>query len=109
VHFTKVIRYQPSAVVWYQHRRSMPALHKQFYDNGRAFGCYLLKILSNRTLSAKDILQFVAIDWIGSWLLFGEQHGRRPMLVAAELWGILHSTWAYWKTYGRIPLLSRVS
>jgi glycosyltransferase involved in cell wall biosynthesis len=105
----KIIRYEPSAVVWHQHRRSMPALHKQFYDNGRAFGCYLLKILSNRTLPAKDVVQFVATDWIGSWLFFGERTGRRPMLVAAEIWGMLHAPWAFWRTYRRIPLLSRVS
>jgi len=105
----KLVRYEPSAVVWHQHRRWMPALHKQFYDNGRAFGCYLLKILSNRTLPAKDVLQFVARDWIGSWLFFGERIGRTPMLVASEIWGMLHSPWAYWRTYRRVPLLARVT
>jgi glycosyltransferase involved in cell wall biosynthesis len=104
----KLIRYEPSAVVWHQHRRSMPALYKQFYDNGRAFGCYLLKTLSNRTLPVKDVVRFVVTDWIGSWMFFGERPGRRPMLVAAEIWGMLHAPWAFWKTYRRIPLLSRV-
>lgn len=109
LHAGKIIRYEPNALVWHQHRRSMPALHKQFYDNGRAFGCYLLKILSNRTASVTDVVEFFAIGWFGSWLLFGERQGRRPMLVAAELLGALHSPWAYWKTYRRIPLLTRVS
>jgi glycosyltransferase involved in cell wall biosynthesis len=108
----KVIRYEPNALVWHQHRRSMPALHKQFYDNGRAFGCYLLKVLSNRTAARGDVAKFIAWNWIGGWLLGPlviRRDGRRPMLIAAELWGALHSPWAYWKTYRRIPLLSRVS
>jgi glycosyltransferase involved in cell wall biosynthesis len=104
----KVIRYEPNAVIWHQHRRSMPALHKQFYDNGRAFGCYLLKILSNSTAQPLDVLTFAAKDWFGGWLLAGERKGRTFMLVAAEFLGALHSPWAYWKTYGRLPLLSRV-
>jgi glycosyltransferase involved in cell wall biosynthesis len=109
LHAGKIIRYEPNALVWHQHRRSMPALHKQFYDNGRAFGCYLLKILSNRTASIAGVVELFSIGWLGSWLLFGKRAGRRPMLVAAEFLGVLHSPWAYWKTYRRIPLVTRVS
>jgi glycosyltransferase involved in cell wall biosynthesis len=108
----KVIRYEPGALVWHQHRRSMPALHKQFYDNGRAFGCYLLKILSNRTVPPGAVVKFAFRDWFAGWLvgsLVKRRKGRRPMLVAAEFWGALHSPWAYWKTYRKIPLSSRVS
>jgi hypothetical protein len=107
----KVIRYEPRALVWHQHRRSMPALHKQFYDNGRAFGCYLLKIFSNQTVALPSVMKFVVWTWFGDWLLrplVVHKEGRRPMLIFAELWGALNSPWAYWKTYRRIPFLSRV-
>jgi glycosyltransferase involved in cell wall biosynthesis len=107
----RIIRYEPNALVWHQHRRSLPGLHTQVYNNGRAFGCYLLKIASNRTMARTEVARFAAKDWIGAWLLgslFRNEPGRTTTLIAAELWGALHSPWAYWKTYGRVPLLSRV-
>ena len=36
------LRYQPSAIVHHYHRREMRALRRQLYDNGRAFGVYLI-------------------------------------------------------------------
>ena len=108
----KIIRYEPTAVVWHQHRRSIPGLHTQVYDNGRAFGCYLLKVATTRTAARSNVAKFAINDWIGGWLLgsvFRGKPGRTPMLVASELWGALNSPWAYWRTFERIPLLSRVS
>jgi glycosyltransferase involved in cell wall biosynthesis len=105
-----VIRYEPRALVWHRHRRSMPGLHKQIYDNGRAFGCHLLKIASNRTVARGALAAFVAKDWIGDWLMGSLIKGRRAsMLVTAEMLGAVCSPWAYWKTYRRLPIFSRVS
>jgi glycosyltransferase involved in cell wall biosynthesis len=107
-----VIRYEPRALVWHQHRRSIPGLHKQIYNNGRAFGCYLMKIASKRSVARGALAAFAAKHWIGGWLigsLIKGGPGRTPMLVAAEIAGALSSPWAYWKTYRRIPILSRVS
>src|ERR1019366_2954676 len=100
----RIIGYEPNALVWHQHRRSLPGLHTQVYNNGRAFGCYLLKIASNRTIARTEVARFAAKDWIGAWLLgslFRNEPGRTTTLIAAEFWGALHSPWAYWKTYGR--------
>jgi cellulose synthase/poly-beta-1,6-N-acetylglucosamine synthase-like glycosyltransferase len=107
-----IIRYEPCALVWHQHRRSMPALHKQIYNNGRAFGCYLMKLASNRSVARGPLAAFAVKDYIGRWLLgslIKGGPGRTPMLIAAEMLGALHSPWAYWKTYRRLPLFSRFS
>jgi hypothetical protein len=59
-----------------------------------------------------QVARFALRMWMGGWLvgsLLRAKPGRTPMLVTAELWGALHSPWAYWKTYRQIPLLSRVS
>ncbi len=37
------LHYDPSALVWHTHRRQFAALHRQVYDNGRSFGCYLIR------------------------------------------------------------------
>jgi len=106
-----VIRYEPLALVWHHHRRSLPGLHKQVYNNGRAFGCYLMKTASNRSVARGALAAFAAKHWIGGWLigsLVKGGPGRTPMLVAAEMLGALSSPWAYWKTYGRLPF-ARVS
>ena len=99
------VRYEPSALVWHQHRRAMPDLHKQIYNNGRSFGCYLLKAAANRTTPRSDVFRFAVRNWIGGWLLgslFSRQAGRNLSLVAAETWGAMHAPWAYLTTFRRL-------
>lgn len=101
----RAIWYEPTALVWHQHRRLMPGLHTQIYNNGRAFGCYLLKLATSRTLARTDVMHF-AIQWIGSWLLgslIRGGPGRSFMLVASEICGCVSSPWAYRKTYQKFP------
>jgi glycosyltransferase involved in cell wall biosynthesis len=100
------IRYEPSALVWHQHRRAMPGLHKQIYNNGRSFGCYLLKAAANRTTPRSEVFRFAVRNWIGGWLLgslFSRQPGRNFTLVAAETWGAMHAPWAYLTTFNQLP------
>ena len=96
------IFYEPTALVWHQHRRAMSALHGQIYNNGRSLGCYLLKVAKQRTVARRAVADFALRNWIGKWLLASLVRGgpgRTPMLVVAELWGALHAPYAYWKTY----------
>ncbi len=98
-------RYEPTALVWHQHRRATAGLYKQIYNNGRSFGCYLLKIRKQRTVPASTLARFAIWDWIGAWLLgslFRRRAGRTFPLIVAETWGALHAPWAYLKTYERI-------
>ncbi len=100
------IRYEPDALVWHQHRRAISGLHKQIYSNGRAFGCYLLKIAGAGTLGAPQVAGFALHYWIGGWLLksfFRRTPGRNVALAAAESWGAVHSPWAYLATYRKWP------
>ncbi len=100
------VRYEPSALVWHQHRRSMPGLHMQIYNNGRSFGCYLLKAAARRTAARSDVFHFALRDWIGSWLLgslFSQRPGRNFSVVAAETWGAMHAPWAFLTTFHKLP------
>jgi len=99
------IRYEPAAFMWHYHRRELPHLRKQLYNNGRAFGVYLLKILRTRTVARSSVLRYALVNWLGGWLLTrllktATKKERFPVqLVLAELWGATHALWAYGATY----------
>jgi glycosyltransferase involved in cell wall biosynthesis len=97
-------RYEPTALVWHQHRRATAALYKQVYNNGRSLGCYLMKVRKHRTVPVSTLARFVLVNWIGKWLLgslFHPRAGRGLGLIAAEAWGAMYAPWAYLKTYGK--------
>jgi glycosyltransferase involved in cell wall biosynthesis len=99
------IRYEPAAFVWHYHRREPEQLRKQLYNNGRAFGVYLLKILRTRTVPRSCALRYALFRWLGGWLVVrllktATKRERFPVrLVLAELWGATHALWAYGATY----------
>ena len=99
------IRYEPAAFVWHYHRRESGQLRKQLYNNGRAFGVYLLKILRTRTVPRSCVLRYALVTWLGGWLVArllktATKRERFPVrLVLAELWGATHALWAYGATY----------
>ena len=99
------IRYEPAAILWHYHRRYPEQLRKQLYNNGRAFGVYLLKILRSRTVPRSAALRYALCSWLGEWLVLRllaaitKRERFPPRLVLAELWGATHAPWAYGATY----------
>jgi glycosyltransferase involved in cell wall biosynthesis len=98
------LRYEPLALVWHHHRRDMANLRRQIYYNGRSYGVYLIKRWRERRIGRRALATYVLGKWL-PWLvgrlalrLVGRYH--LPLsLLWAELWGALHSPWAYWRTY----------
>jgi glycosyltransferase involved in cell wall biosynthesis len=89
--------YEPAALVWHVHRRSLSLLKRQLYDNGRGFGSYLITCLRNGTITFPVFLEFIIHEWLGWWLL---RRLVRPTCIArpfviAELWGAIASPFAY--------------
>jgi hypothetical protein len=98
------IYYEPTALVWHQHRRSISGLRRQIRNNGRAFGCCLLTIAKRQSVPRSEVAHYALRRWIGGWLLGSLLPGgpaSSPALVGVELWGALQSPVAYWKTYRR--------
>jgi glycosyltransferase involved in cell wall biosynthesis len=90
--------YEPSALVWHEHRASWSGLRSQLRDNGCAFVSYLLTCARNRSLGRGAITRF-AMGWVVNWLLRRcvrpGNHKRR--LILAEIQGMLEGPLAYWK------------
>jgi glycosyltransferase involved in cell wall biosynthesis len=99
-----VIRYEPGALVWHQHRRDMFGLRRQLYSNGKSFGVFLIKLWMTRRIYRRKIITYVTRRW-GRWLvgrvLRGclRRHNLPLPLLWAEFWGALHAPWAYASTY----------
>jgi glycosyltransferase involved in cell wall biosynthesis len=99
-----VLRYEPNALVWHQHRRDRTGLRRQLYNNGRSFGVYLIKLWKTGQVRRQKVLSYFFRRW-GRWLfwrimrgLFRRHHLPLPLLWA-EFWGALHAPWAYIATY----------
>lgn len=92
--------YEPAAVVWHHHRREMPELQRQIFDNGRGFACYLLTAARTRTFHPLAIAHFALRPWLGGWLLrrLLRPRGFPRRLVAAELAGALLGPYYYLAT-----------
>jgi glycosyltransferase involved in cell wall biosynthesis len=99
-----VLRYEPNALVWHQHRRDMPGLRRQLYSNGKSFGVYLIKLWKTRRIYRRKLISYVILRW-GRWLVVRVVRGclRRqhlPLhLLWAEFWGAIHAPWTYVATY----------
>lgn len=61
--------YRPSALVWHSHRRTLPELRRQLFDNGRSFGAYLVTCFRRRSVPRHAILRFAVQDWFVRWIL----------------------------------------
>jgi hypothetical protein len=97
-------RYEPRALVKHHHRREWRALERQLYDNGRAFGVYLMKIAKRAAIPRGTTVWYAVRVWL-AWLV---SRGVRRMLrrdrlpaplVLRELWGAVSAPWAYRATY----------
>lgn len=64
------LRYEPSALVYHTHRRSITALDMQIYNNGRGFGAYLLTVARNEPMKRRQTLWFALRSWIWPWLIY---------------------------------------
>lgn len=95
------LRYEPCAYVWHRHRRTMSALRKQIYFNGRSFPAYLLTILHNDPRKVWAVTWFGLRGWLWGWLgkqlLKGliQRNSRVIQFAFLEMKGALTSLPAY--------------
>lgn len=95
-----LVRYEPQALVWHHHRRDMIVLRRQHYENGRAFGAYLLTALRRGTVPRASVVRYALGTWL-RWLagrIVRRLARREPLpmsLLLAELWGAVHSPVAW--------------
>lgn len=90
--------YTPAMIVWHTHRRYLPSLHQQIYDNGRSFGCYLLTCFRNRSVSTISILKFFLYNWLFQWIVRNLVFPPRKLpryFALVELAGMISSPFAY--------------
>ena len=98
------IRYEPRALVWHYDRRTMEGLRQQLYNNGRAFGVYLVKCWRTGQVGRRHVADYAFGIW-GRWLVGRVvlkllcRHRLPLRLLWAELWGALHAPSAYVATY----------
>lgn len=115
-----VVRYEPSALVRHHHRRDMDGLKRQHYDNGRAFGVYLLKILQRGDIPRHVTLWYSTRIWLAWYVgrLVKRMLKRDTLpapLIVSELWGACSAPWAFVatnaqarardRTFGRAAIL----
>jgi len=81
--------YEPTALVWHEHRQDFPRLRAQLRDNGSGFACYLLTCVARGSVSRASILRFALWNWGVRWLLRNlVKPGRHDRgLVLAEIYG----------------------
>jgi glycosyltransferase involved in cell wall biosynthesis len=99
--------YEPAALTWYMPRRDLETVRAQVFDQGRAFGLYLLMCFRKRTVGRLSLLRFVLRDWGWKWIA---RRLRRPgkatrFVVLAELAGALVSPMTLWngrKRFGHL-------
>ena len=93
--------YDPSMLVRHFHRRDERSFRKQIFDNGRSFGCFLIDCFRKKTVSRFSVIVFFVIEWLWKWNLKNliSRRTKIPRLLSAiELYGMLTSPFAYWKT-----------
>lgn len=105
--------YEPTAIVWHFHRTTRKGLRRQMYDNGRAYGTYLLVRFRDGKLPRRSVAAHAA-RWL-AWLV-GRiprrlmRRERMPLpFVIAELWGAMHAPYAYLRTFARDRKIRRKS
>jgi glycosyltransferase involved in cell wall biosynthesis len=105
--------YEPTALVWHQHRPGMNDLRQLVSNNGRSFGCYLLTSARNRTVGYISILYFALRFWLWGWigkrLLRPRSNGFPRHMVWRELLAALGSPMDYLRSRVRAQLFARPS
>lgn len=91
--------YEPAALVWHVHRRTLHGLRHQLYGNQTGFGSYLLTCMRNRTVKRSSIVRFALVEWLWGWILrrLLRPGGLPRRFVWMELRGALMSPLAYLK------------
>jgi GT2 family glycosyltransferase len=92
-----LLRYEPEAVVWHQHRKEFSELRRQLFNNGCSTWPYLFTCWRNATVPRVAILKFGLRQALGWWLLRRllrpGRHSRR--LVLWELAGYFRGLASY--------------
>lgn len=94
-----VLVYEPSALVWHQHRSHMSDLEKLMENNGRSFGCYLVTVGKNGTIPWFFLVYFALRFWLWDWifkrLIAPDTKGIPRSFIRRELLLALSSPMAY--------------
>lgn len=92
-----LLKYDPNAVIWHEHRESWEALRRQLADNSCSFVCYLLTIVRRGSITRGAAFKFALTDWLGRWfaLRYLRPGAHRRDMIRAELRGVLDGIGAY--------------
>jgi glycosyltransferase involved in cell wall biosynthesis len=96
------IVFEPGAIVYHQHRRTREELERQLYWHGIGLGAYLTRCLATRPARILDFARRVPRGVLYGFAS-GSQRNRRkspdfpPELTRAELRGVLHGPFAYFR------------
>ncbi len=92
-----LLRYDPAALVWHQHRRTFKELERQLYGYGKGFGNYLKTISHKYPEDRTMILQYTLRQWLLNgliWRLYSGLRGKTdyPLRLSwSELYGAFNS------------------
>ena len=92
-----LLKYDPNAVIWHEHRESWEALRRQLADNSCSFVCYLLTIVRRGSITRGAAFKFALTDWLGRWfaLRYLRPGAHRRDMIRSELRGVLDGIGAY--------------
>lgn len=99
-----ILTYDPSVLVWHQHRTSLPALRQQIRDNGSGFASYLFSVLLQKRVGLFTWLRFFLISWIGKWIIGSLILKKRRLparYVLQELAGLVMSPYLFYTSKRR--------
>ena len=101
--------YEPSAIVWHEHRSDFPALARQLADNGSGFMAYLLTVAGQPGADRIAILRFALRDWLWGWIIarLVRPGVHRRALIFAELRGAIKGISAYHRARKEAAMLTR--
>jgi GT2 family glycosyltransferase len=119
--FVRVLRsgyglsYEPSALVWHEHRSGDEALRQQMYEYGKALSAYITKYLLQPDTGLAVLRRAPQAAWHLFTLARRSDAAAKAAQVSqgvklAELRGFFAGPWAYYRARKEVPLpLSRVA
>ncbi|MCP5099547.1 MAG: glycosyltransferase [Chloroflexi bacterium] len=104
------LMYDPSLLVWHQHRSEKRDMELLVKNNGRSFGCYLLTCRRNRTVSTSQIVRFAVHNWGIQWILkrLVRPEGFPRRSVLQEFVAFIGSPFAYIAAQRRANALRKI-